>query len=198
MFVGIHGVWLDRLALKDLPETWSNAGIPARVVQRAVAYNARWGGLCLPPALSYDGGPHVLDIDTPEPGPPDLDWRFDAGSSRTALPYGFMIGPDGSFGIEFNRWIRLHTSIEGWIESLAFTYAMRDAATTITKVTGDAVDELDLTNMNPVPEVRGVADTWWRGDDSAIAIYQGEAELFQRPAFRTAYIHSGLPGEQPA
>jgi hypothetical protein len=46
--------------------------------------------------------------------------------------------------------------------------------------------------MEAVPEVRGVAGTWWLGTDSLIAIYRGEAELFQRPDYRTAYVHSGF------
>jgi len=194
--VTVHGVWLEPFALNDLPQAWSDAGIPAQVIERAVDYHTRWGGLALPPAPGYDGGPRFLQSDTPEQSPTAPDWHFDAGSSRTAVPYSFMIGPDGSFGIRFDRWVRLHSGIEGWIESLALTYAVRDVATRTTKVIGDAVDTLDLTSLEAVPEVCGVTDTWWLGPDSAIAIYRGEAELFQRPDYRAAYVYSGFRRRQ--
>ncbi|GAA0369115.1 hypothetical protein GCM10010151_68810 [Actinoallomurus spadix] len=43
-----------------------------------------------------------------------------------------------------------------------------------------------------VPEVAGSADTWWRGGDSLVALYTGEAEHFAVPRYRTALIYSGL------
>src|SRR5690348_3224833 len=48
-------------------------------------------------------------------------WWFEAGLQRTAVPYSFMIGPAGEFGIHAQRWVPLHASIEGWVESLALT-----------------------------------------------------------------------------
>ena len=35
-------------------------------------------------------------------------------------------------------------------------------AKTITKIKDGAVEELDLDGFEPVPEVQGLADTWWR------------------------------------
>ncbi len=50
-------------------------------------------------------------------------------------------------------------------------------ARTITKIKGDAVEQVDLDGFEPVPEVQGLAETWWRGKDSLIAVYRGEAGL---------------------
>lgn len=63
---------------------------------------------------------------------------------------------------------------------------------TITKIKGRAVDELNLDGFEPVPEVQGLADTWWRGKDSLIAIYRGEASGFDAPHCLRAHIHGGL------
>ncbi|MGA5820126.1 hypothetical protein ACPC54_19945 [Kitasatospora sp. NPDC094028] len=41
-------------------------------------------------------------------------------------------------------------------------------------------------------EARGLADTWWRGTDSLVAVHTGEAEACSWPAGRTAWIYSGL------
>ena len=41
-------------------------------------------------------------------------------------------------------------------------------------------------------EVKGLADNWWRGTDSLVAVYSGEAECLSFPAARTALIYSGL------
>ncbi|MFE2275447.1 hypothetical protein ACFXB4_40290 [Streptomyces lavendulae] len=59
-------------------------------------------------------------------------------------------------------------------------------------MTRDAVDDLDLSGFEPVPEVAGLADTWWRGPDSLIAVYRGEAEVMHAPQCRTATIYAGL------
>jgi hypothetical protein len=62
----------------------------------------------------------------------------------------------------------------------------------VTKVTGDDVDALHLETYEPVPEVTGLADTWWRGRDSLIAIYKGEARCLSAPGCQTAVVYSGL------
>ena len=54
-------------------------------------------------------------------------------------------------------------------------------AKTITKIKDGAVEELDLDGFEPVPEVQGLADTWWRGKDSLTAVYRGEASGFDAP-----------------
>ena len=106
--------------------------------------------------------------------------------------YGFMIGPAGEFGVHAEQWTPLHASIEGWVEALALAHRAALWATKITKIKGDAVDHVDLTAREPVPEVQGVTDNWWRGTDSLIAVYSGEAECLAAPQCRTAHIYSGL------
>jgi hypothetical protein len=43
-----------------------------------------------------------------------------------------------------------------------------------------------------VRAVRGVADKWWRGPDSVIAIHRGEAELLGDPALKVARVYEGV------
>ncbi|MEU2448285.1 hypothetical protein ABZ588_32880 [Streptomyces althioticus] len=54
------------------------------------------------------------------------------------------------------------------------------------------MDDLELVGFEEVPEVAGLADTWWRGSDSLIAVYRGEAEVMDAPQCRTATIYAGL------
>lgn len=61
-------------------------------------------------------------------------------------------------------------------------------------VTGEGVDAIALDGFEPVEEVNGMADTWWRGNDSLVALYTGEAECMSAPVCRTALIFSGLDG----
>ncbi|WP_410540143.1 hypothetical protein [Streptomyces sp. KL2] len=161
------------------------------MVDRVVAYAQTWGGIALPPAQHYDGGPGVFAPGVPA-GSKEEGWWFEAGPQRTALPYSFMIGPRGEFGIEAERWVPLHASVEGWVESLALADHALRYARTITTVTGDAVEDLQLDGFTPVPETAGLADTWWQGTDSLVAVYQGEAECMAAPRCRTATLYSGL------
>ncbi|MFJ8784315.1 hypothetical protein [Streptomyces sp. NPDC102476] len=62
----------------------------------------------------------------------------------------------------------------------------------VTRVTGDRVDEIALDGFEPVAEVRGMTDNWWRGNDSLVALYAGEAESLSAPSCRTMLIYSGL------
>ncbi|MGW7106528.1 hypothetical protein ACWGHU_10260 [Streptomyces xanthophaeus] len=165
-------------------------GIPEAQIDRVVAYQAVWGGLALPPSPHYDGGPLTLSGDVPEG--PDPDWHFGAGNPRTALPYSFMIGPNGEFGLHAGTWAPLHASVEGWVEALALADHARRCARTTTTLTGDEVDTLDLGGFKPVPEIAGLADTWWRGTDSLIAVYHGEADVMHAPQCRTATLYAGL------
>ncbi|MFD8809275.1 hypothetical protein [Streptomyces sp. NPDC059597] len=54
------------------------------------------------------------------------------------------------------------------------------------------MDDLELGGFEAVPEVAGLADTWWRGTDSLIAVYRGEAEIMDAPRCQTATIYAGL------
>lgn len=67
------------------------------------------------------------------------------------------------------------------MEALALADHARRCARSTTTLTGEEVDGLDLDSFDAVPEVAGIADTWWRGTDSLIAIYRGEAEVMHAP-----------------
>jgi hypothetical protein len=86
----------------------------------------------------------------------------------------------------------LHASVEGWIESVALEYVARRWAPNIRTIEGTAVDDISLTGMVPVPEIAGLADTWWRGEDAVIAIYRGEALALGLPAARRATIYADI------
>ena len=169
----------------------SGHGIPAAEVDRATAFHDRWGGLALPPAPFYKGGPRILNAGCPE-RMPGQGWWFEAGDCRVSMAYGFMIGPDGSFGIDAYHWTPLHTDTDGWVESLALADHARRWATTVTRIKGQAVEALDLGGFEPVPEVRGVTDNWWRGEDCLIAVYRGEAVGLEAPQVLEAHIYGGL------
>jgi hypothetical protein len=56
-FVDVHGIWLDVPPARDWRQCWEDA-----------AYQARWGGLALPPSPGSDdgdGGPRMLCVGTP-------------------------------------------------------------------------------------------------------------------------------------
>ncbi|MFF9915575.1 hypothetical protein [Streptomyces sp. NPDC013457] len=54
------------------------------------------------------------------------------------------------------------------------------------------MDELELDGFEAVQEVAGLADTWWRGTDSLVAVYRGEAEVMDAPQCLTATVYAGL------
>lgn len=190
-FVQAHGVKADVRPIAEHRQWWLERHIPAAVINRMVAYEERWGGLVLPPASQYDGGPRYLEADSPA-GSASEGWWFEAGMQRTAVPYAFMIGPSGEFGIHADQWVPLHATVEGWVESLALTDHASRCAKQIVKVTGDDVNGIVLDGYKQVRGVMGIADTWWRGADSLVAVYAGEAEAFSFPRGRTALIYSGL------
>ena len=103
-----------------------------------------------------------------------------------------MISPSAEFGIHAEDWVPLHATIEGWVESVALEYHASLWATQITKIVGDDVDGIGLDGFEPVREVAGLEDNWWRGTDSLVAVYSGEAKLFDSPRGRVAMIYSGL------
>ncbi|MGI5220407.1 hypothetical protein [Nocardia sp. CA-290969] len=156
-----------------------------------MAFHESWGGIALPPAPAYEGGPRVLEADVPERLGTD-GWYFGAGDGRVSMAYGFMIGPGGEFGIDADHWTPLHAGTQGWVEALALAYHAAYWARTITKIRGEAVEQLDLDGFEPVPEVQGLTDTWWRSKDSLIAIYSGEAVGLDAPHRREAHIYGGL------
>lgn len=53
----------------------------------------------------------------------------------------------------------LHTTVEGWAESLALAYHAATWAKQITTVQDDEVERIALDGYEPVPEVAGLADT---------------------------------------
>ncbi len=104
------------------------------------------------------------------------------------MAYSFAIGPDGAFGITADCWTPLHAGTEGWVGSLALATHARRWATTVTRVTRKIVDALDLGAFEPVPEVEGVTDSRWRGKDSLVAVYRGEAVSLGAPLCLEAQI----------
>ncbi|MDG9723783.1 hypothetical protein [Streptomyces sp. DH41] len=190
-FVEVDGIRLPRQDIRRHRDAWTGRGIPAAEIDRAVAFQDRWGGLALPPAVFYEGGPRTLDADCPE-GSDTEGWSFPAGDCRVSMAYGFMIGPDGAFGIDAHRWTPLHASVSGWVESLALAAHARRWATTVTKITGKAVEALDPDGYEPVPEVQGLTDTWWRGRTSLVAVYRGEALGLDAPRCLETHIYDGL------
>ncbi|MFE6064728.1 hypothetical protein [Streptomyces sp. NPDC056431] len=190
-FVETHGLCVPRRDMRRHRDVWLQHGIPAVEIDRAVAFQELWGGIALPPAPAYEGGPRVFEADVPE-GPSADGWRFPAGDCRVSMAHGFMIGPGNEFGIDADRWTPLNASTEGWVEALALAHHAGHWAKTITKIKGDAVDQVDLDGFEPVPEVQGLADNWWRGKDSLIAIYRGVAVGFAAPRCLEAHIYGGL------
>ncbi|MFF9067324.1 hypothetical protein ACF09E_18415 [Streptomyces sp. NPDC014891] len=189
-FVGTHGVKVDVRSVEGHREWWLERDVPPVVIDRMAAYQDRWGGLLLPPAPQYDGGPKYLDPDSPEED--SAGWWFEAGMQRTAVPYSFMINPSGEFGMQAEEWAPLHATIEGWVESVALAHHASGLANQVTKLVGEDVASIDLTGYVQVREVMGLTDTWWRGQDALIALYSGEAAALNFPRGRIAMIYSGL------
>lgn len=190
-FVLTHGIRIDTEPVEGRRQRWSELGVPPGQIDRVVAYQQRWGGLILPPGPVYDGGPRYFDPDIPE-GSEGEGWWFEAGPQRAAVPYTYMVGPASEFGIHADRWVALYETVEGWVESLALSHHAHMWAKQITRLSGGEVDRIVLDGYEPVVEVAGLADSWWRGTDSLIAIYTGEAECLSAPQHRTALIYSGL------
>ncbi|MFC9438638.1 hypothetical protein [Nocardia sp. NPDC057030] len=191
-YVSTHGVKVEVEPVANHRRWWLDRGIPAGLIDRMTAYQKTWGGLQLPPAPQYDGGPRCFDPDSPETD--TAGWWFEAGTQRTAVPFTFMIGPSGEFGIHAEQagWVPLHSTVAGWVESLALAHHASMWARQITKLSGDELDGIDWDAYTPVREVMGLADTWWRGPDSLVALYTGESAGFDSPRARVAQIYSGL------
>ncbi|MFJ3159805.1 hypothetical protein [Streptomyces kanasensis] len=78
------------------------------------------------------------------------------------------------------------------MESLALAAHAGRWATAVTGIRGKAAESLDLGGYEPVPEVQGLTDTWWRGKDSLVAPYRGEADGLDAPRCLEAHVYSGL------
>ncbi|WP_455361475.1 hypothetical protein [Streptomyces sp. SYSU K21746] len=154
-FVEVDGICVPRQDIRHHHDAWIEREIPAVEIDRAAAFQDCWGGLALPPAPFYEGGPRILDAGCPE-GSAAEGWSFPAGSCRVSMAYGFMIGPEGAFGIDAYRWTALHASTDGWVESLALAAHATRWAKTVTRIKGEAVESLDLRGYGLVPEVQGV------------------------------------------
>lgn len=189
-FVVAHGVRLGPSPIEEYRERWLAAGIPAEQIDRVVAFEARWGGLALPPSPFYEGGPRVFRADVPTLEP-DGRWWFEAGDQRASVPFSFLISPDDEFGIlGTTTWAPLHADVQGWIEAVALAYHAQFFAKNIQILRGPEVEEIDLDGWEVVPETRGISDVWWRRGDSLIAIYRGEAEAMRHPGSLQAQIYS--------
>lgn len=82
----------------DHPGRGTAAVVPASSHER---HRPSRGTGCMFPAMTSrpTGRPRVLEADTPEGSAAD-GWWFPAGGSRVSMAHGFMIGPDGEFGID--------------------------------------------------------------------------------------------------
>ncbi|MCX4632608.1 hypothetical protein [Streptomyces sp. NBC_01443] len=190
-FVEVEGIRVRQQGIWRHRDAWIERGIPAAEIDRAVAFQDRWGGLALPPAPFYESGPRILGASVPE-GSAVEGWWIPAGNGRVSMAYGFMVGPGGEFGIHGPRWVPLHASTDGWVESLALASHASRWAKAITRITGKAVDCLNLDGYEQVPEVQGLTDAWWRGTDSLIALYRGEAIGLDAPQCLEAHVYGGL------
>ncbi|MEU4811303.1 hypothetical protein AB0H20_19070 [Nocardia fluminea] len=126
---------------EEYRDRWFEIGIAATQVDRVVEFQRRWGGLVLPPSQDYECGPKMLHAEMPVDAVDRVGW-FDVGTQRVSMAYSFSIGPAGEFGIDGERWVPLHASIEGWIESLALAHHASSYAPRIDTLRGDAIDEL--------------------------------------------------------
>jgi hypothetical protein len=126
-------------------------------------------------------------------GPPTNTYS-PSGTQRSVVLYLFAVGPSDEFGL-FGEggWTALHRGIEGWIASIALARHAALWAGTIKVVRGIAGDDLNLQGLEEVAEVQGLwGSNWWRGADSLVAVYRGEAEVLRDPGALKAFIYSGL------
>lgn len=178
-FVQVHGARTVTWTAEQHRQHWGTIGRPATAIEQLVEFQQRWGGLVLPPAAHYEGGPKVLDADDPDFDEDGL--VFSAGYPRCSVPYSYAVDIDGRFGIcGDGRWVALHASTEGWVEAVALTYEAREDARVVRRVTGRAADKViaGLESGSLVEQVVGIADNWWQQPDSLVAVFRGEALYF--------------------
>ena len=147
----------------------------------------------LPPAPCYEGGPLALSVDSTPEGSPEEGWWFGAGAQRCSVPFSFLIGLRWRVRDPGRPVDPLHTSVEGWVESMALAHHASLWARQITRLSGAAVENLELGALELVPLMAGLADTWWRGPETLVAVYQGEADSSGMPRLLRAYRYDGLP-----
>jgi hypothetical protein len=193
--ISTDGVRVDLPSMQQRREFWLGLEIPTDVLDQMARFEDRWGGLVLPPAPAYEGGPSWFQADMPEV---DEDgWMFWAGEPRCSVAFSFWIGPNDEFGLYGPNWTPLHASVDGWVESIALSRHAARWARQITRLRSEEVDAFDLSGFEPVAEVRGLADTWWKGAQAYVAIYRGESlALADGPGQAPkgfALLYEGLP-----
>lgn len=192
-FVRVHGARITTWSSEQHVAHWTQLGRPRPAIDQLVRFQERWGGLALPPAASYEGGPDVLDADDPDMDDDGL--VFSPGYPRCSVPYSYALDDQGRFGLcGSSRWVPLHASIEGWVEALALTYLARETASVVRRLSGEAATEMidRVAGFSPVAEVAGLADNWWRLPDVLVAVYTGEARFFGGRANPTIYTYEGV------
>lgn len=174
---------------------WHRHGLPDTLIEPLAEYQMRWGGLELPPTGQYEGGPQVLDAAVP--GERDgVGACFTAGEPRCVTAYTFLVDGSGRFGIaggDHDRWVPLHGSVTGWVEAAALAHLAANLPAEVGLATGPRSDELpERYRLRRFREVDGLADEWWHGERTLLAIYRGEARLFGNPAYQTAYLYTDI------
>ncbi|MBB3733885.1 hypothetical protein [Nonomuraea dietziae] len=183
------------------------AEAPEPLLERMIAFIARWDGLDLPalPSDFYDGGVSGFSIDARVQHLDGAGWLFDPCSARVSVAYGYGIDEQDRFGLVYDDWVPTHPSVEAWFESYALIHAtqqMRRVATFTGRRVLEAVEATAevVSNLVPIPEASGITDSWWQGDDGVLlGIFRGEAEMYQheKPTqFRSKAKQRG--GKKPA
>ncbi|MFC7762399.1 hypothetical protein ACFQY4_33470 [Catellatospora bangladeshensis] len=188
-YLAAHGVRHQVWTADQHRRHWHRQGRPDAAIEPLAEFQMRWGGLALPPTAEYDGGPRLLDAAalTEHDG-------FAAGPARGANAYTFRVDGQGRFGIHGgDAWVPLHGSVDGWVEAAALGHLAAALPADVGLATGPRVDELpERYGLRRVREVDGLADEWWHGDRTLLAVHRGEARLFGNPAYQTAYLYTGI------
>ncbi|GAA3440772.1 hypothetical protein [Planomonospora venezuelensis] len=202
-FIREKGRREDVLTAEELREHWRSWGRSGPLIDKMVDYQARWGGLALPELAVplYDGGVAVMygeDLGELE----EASWCFGAGMDHYSVAHWFCVDPQGRFGILYEHWVALHSSVSGWIEACA----LADAAQAMERIGTWRGEEARrarilthvLPGLTPVPEVEGLADNWWQDNGVLFAAYDGEARVFrsERSAFTALYAESEHQAEE--
>ena len=189
-FVRTHGVRVPSWSVERHLSHWTGLGRPDTAIEALLAHQERWGGLALPPADDYEGGPYDLDADDPDPE------LFAVGRPRCSVPFAFAVDREGRFGVCGSGlpWVPLHSSVAGWVESLALTYHARQNAQTVRRLAGSQAEKLiaGLAGRAPAPEVGGLADNWWRTDNGYAWVPTGESLLFGGRSRAVAVLYEGV------
>jgi hypothetical protein len=79
----------------------------------------------------------------------------------------------------------------GGVKSLALAHVAAYWAPCITQSSRHGSRRLEPVRSGIIPRGRRPVDTWWRGEETVIAVYRGEAHLFGDPALQAATVYSG-------